>query len=255
MHILTYIYCSKECMYILTYSPLEKNIGGVAMVGDKCQEVSVLCTQIRHCRYLRDCLGVSDKFVFELKKSPNGIRHLKTVRSEAQNQRNRMSPPKNVSLPPLQGLLRRLMGHYRCVPGAALPAYAALELCYLSWLKLGFPAKCALAHATISLTKKLPCWQIAVLLSHSPPLILRDYNTLGALQAKGCYSSLKHGFIEVNHLATEGCQNMAMLWEIAACAGWAWRRSSTLVVATVISSQATVLVHHLKPFSWLRIMK
>jgi hypothetical protein len=44
--------------------------------------VAQLCHEV-----LLDCWGASDKFVFEVKRLPNGKTDLKTVKSKAQTQR------------------------------------------------------------------------------------------------------------------------------------------------------------------------
>jgi hypothetical protein len=59
-------------------------------------------TWFSQCHHLQDCLGASEKFAFELNKFSKGIKDdLKTIRSEAQNRRNRWLLLKKVSPKPL----------------------------------------------------------------------------------------------------------------------------------------------------------
>ncbi len=64
-------------------------------------------------------------------------------------------------LPPLWGIRWRWMSHH--LLGGALPGYVALDVCYRSWLKLGFPAGqqiCACSHFPCG--NIAACWQIVV---------------------------------------------------------------------------------------------
>jgi hypothetical protein len=74
------------------------------MAAGKCQEVAVLRHAVSHCLHLQDCLGEFGESCFLSKKLPKGVKDLKTVRSKAQNQRNRPLQLKNMSLPPLPGI-------------------------------------------------------------------------------------------------------------------------------------------------------
>jgi hypothetical protein len=65
-----------------------------------------------------------------------------------------------------------------------------------------------------------------------------------------CYGSSKIQLSEANHLAVVVHQVARYCSENAVHAGRAWRKLS-LLAAIVFSSQATVLMHHLKPLSGL----
>jgi hypothetical protein len=76
--------------------------------------------------------------------------------------------------------------HCQCLPGADLPGYVALDLCYISWLKLGSPAgQCA--HALHHFPSRIIAerWQITVLPLYLPPLNSLDYGTWRILKPKG----------------------------------------------------------------------
>jgi hypothetical protein len=111
-----------------------------------------------------------------------------------------------VSLPPLQGLHWRRMGRSPpCVPGAALPAYAALKLCYLSWLKLVSSIMCTRGryHFSSETFAVLANCGFAAIFA-TPKFAGLRY--LGSIAGEGKrYSSINNGFFEVNNFATEGC--------------------------------------------------
>jgi hypothetical protein len=70
-----------------------------------------------------------------------------------------------------KGLLRRRL------PGAAVPAYVALDLCYISRLKLWFLAgRCAHALRNFPCGKIAACWQFVILSPYSGPLKSLDYS-------------------------------------------------------------------------------
>jgi hypothetical protein len=83
-----------------------------------------------------------------------------------------------------------------------LPAYIALQLCYL--LYPIFQQDCTLICAVIFLAEKkiAVCWQIADLLTYSPPLSPLDSATEALAGDRPS---------EANHLATAGCQSKAMV--------------------------------------------
>jgi hypothetical protein len=87
------------------------------------------------------CLIISHLFLFcficfihlfvESKKLLKGIKDLKSVRSKAQNWRNRPSPPKKVLPLPLRGLYWRRMGHRL--------AFQALRQLMMTWISTTCP--------------------------------------------------------------------------------------------------------------------
>jgi hypothetical protein len=76
-----------------------------------------------------------------------------------------------------KGLLRRRL------PGAAVPAYVALDLCYISRLKLWFLAgRCARALRNFPCRKIAACWQFVILLGVFMAPELTGLRHVGALQ-------------------------------------------------------------------------
>ncbi len=202
---------------------------------------------------LRDCLGESERFVFEVNKLLKGIKDLKIVSSKAQNRSNRLLQPKNMSLPPLRELHRGRMGHCQCLPGAVLPTYVALDLYYIYWSILGVPARwrtppfplrknrCALANCSLV--------TVAVLLLYSLTLSSLDYCTWAYCRQRAMLQptqkwALWSKAFSNSRLAKYG--NVA--GKNAEHAGRAWTRSLLLAAATMNFSSDPVLVHHLKPF-------
>jgi hypothetical protein len=82
--------------------------------------------------HLQDCLGNLERFVFEVKKLPNGKKNLKTVKSNPQNWRKKAIAAKNVSLAPLRVFSWRRIGHHQHLSGAASLEYVAQDLCHIS---------------------------------------------------------------------------------------------------------------------------
>jgi hypothetical protein len=79
---------------------------------------------------------------------------------------------------------------------------------------------------------------------------------LGGITGKGqCYGSPKNGLSEANYLTTAIRQSWAMLQQNYCVRRPPLETPSPLMAAVATNSQATVLAHHFKPFSGLRIMK
>ncbi len=123
--------------------------------------------------------------------------------------------------PPLRGLQSWRMGQYQHLPDAASPAYVALDLFYVSWSKLGVPARRGTCiHHHFPCRKIIARWQIVIV----PPLSLLDYSTWGLLQAKGNamahpkMGSLKHTIWHLWAAKIQPCCG-----KIAAHAGCSWR--------------------------------
>ncbi len=92
------------------------------------------------------------------------------------------------------------------------------------------------------------CWHI------HPPLKVSELRYLGCIAGEGQrYGSTKNGLSRANHQASAAAKLGHGCSKTPVHVGHAWRRPSPVAVS--IRSQATVLAHHLKPFSGLRIIK
>jgi hypothetical protein len=92
--------------------------------------------------------------------------------------------------------------------------------------------------------------------SYSPPLISIDNCSWGVFQTKGnATAHLKWALWSKTIWQLQAAKVWRCCSKIAVHTCRAWRRPSPLVAATIISFQATVPAHHLKPFSGLRVMK
>ncbi len=83
-------------------------------------------------------------------------------------------------------ILLKAVAHCRRLPGAASPGYVALDLCYISWLKLSSPAgRRALVRRHFPSGIIAVRWQFMVLPPYLPPLNWLDYGNNGVLKPKG----------------------------------------------------------------------
>jgi hypothetical protein len=89
---------------------------------------------------LQDCFGELERFSLEVKKLPDGKKAKKQT----------------VFAVFAQNLLRQ-MAHCWRLPGTVSPGYVALDLCYISLLKLGFPVG---QHAHVR--RPFPCGDIGL---------------------------------------------------------------------------------------------
>jgi hypothetical protein len=132
----------------------------------------------------------------------------------------------------------KAMAHCWRLPGAASLGYVALDLYYISWLKIaspaGRPARACLHFPSGNIAA---CWQITVLLPYLPPLYSLDYGTWGILKPKGNatahpkMSALKWAIGQFRAAKVGPCCG-----EIASHSDWAKRKSSPLaaVIATTV---------------------
>ncbi len=100
------------------------------------------------CWHLWHCLGVSKRLVFEVKKAlKSGKKTHRLFGARPKTKETVYRCWKSFSLPLFRGIHCCPRGHCQLLIGAALPADVALDLCYISWLKLEVPAgQCECAH-------------------------------------------------------------------------------------------------------------
>ncbi len=94
---------------------------------------------------------------------------------------------------------------------AKSPCFA--RVCYIPWLKLGFPSRTVRLH-----TPPLPVRKHQCALANCGFATIIVTSKLAGLQKQGhiagkrqCFGSLKNGHCEANHLATTGYQGEAMV--------------------------------------------
>jgi hypothetical protein len=132
------------------------------------------------------CLEVSASLVFLVKKLPNSIKDLKTVKSIDPKPKKQTVATKKRIAAAIERIPLKAMAQCWCLPGAAPPGNVSLDLCCLSWLKTGSPAgRRAHARRQIPSGNIAARWQIAVLPLYSPPLNLLDYGNRSIVQSKG----------------------------------------------------------------------
>ncbi len=192
-------------------------------------------------------LGWIWKVWFRSKKVAKGITELKKVKCKAQTWRNKLSPPKDLSLPPLREILQSLLASIRhCFPNLCCPGPL-----------LHIPIEIRLSSQMVSSCENIPVhWQIAVLPPYSSLLSLLDYDTWGVLQAiDNLMVHPKMGTLNRTIWQLWASKVKQCCFDIAMHSSHAWKSASLLAEHIGISSQANILMHHLKPFSGLRIMK
>jgi hypothetical protein len=81
---------------------------------------------------LRHCLEALASLVFKVKKLPNGVKDLKTVKSEDPKQKKQTVANKKRVAAAIARTPQKATAHCWHLRGAALPGYVGLDLCYLS---------------------------------------------------------------------------------------------------------------------------
>jgi hypothetical protein len=128
----------------------------------------------------------------------------------------------------------------------------ALDLCYMSWLKLGFQAR---QHARtcchFHYGKSAALWQIAILPPYSLSLKSLDYGSWGILKSKGnATAHLKMGSLKWTVWRLRAAKVRQCCGKTAACASHAWRRLLMAETIAMVPQAMYCSSLPLKTLSW-----
>jgi hypothetical protein len=128
----------------------------------------------------------------------NGIKDLQTDKSGDPKQKKKTVATEKRVAAAIERILLKVTAHCQRLAGATL------DLCYVSWLKIGPPAGLrARAFRHFPSGKIAARWQLAVLPLYLPPLNSLDYGIWDVVQPKG--KAMAH--LKANSLAITGCQS------------------------------------------------
>jgi hypothetical protein len=77
-------------------------------------------------------LEASESLVSKVKKLPNGIKDLKTVKRQDPTPKQKTVATKKHVAAAIERIPLKAMAHCRCLAGATVPGNVALDLCYVS---------------------------------------------------------------------------------------------------------------------------